>query len=140
VANIKDLPGKAKELGLKVIKSVEKGVENVRMSVEKTVLDDNLRRRFNLENPYKFEVYEKGIKSTMLTNLFVRNAKRYEEDDLFVFAGSISENKFEKGGIVKDLAANAEFRILDIIQVLVPVEFEGKRYEIVGTALHCQPL
>jgi len=140
MANIKDLPAKAKELGLKVIKSVEKGVENVRMSVEKTVLDDNLRRRFNLENPYKFEVYEKGNKSTMLTNLFVRNAKRYEEDDLFVFAGSISENKFEKGGIIKDLAQNAEFRILDIIHVLVPVEYEGKRYEIGGTALHCQPL
>lgn len=142
---------KLKELGIKVGKGVEKGtgfvVDNiekgvgyVKDSMEKTVLDDNLRHRFNLENPYKFEVYGKGNKSTMVTSLLVRNAKRYEEDDLFVFFGSVADNGFEKGGIIKDLAINAEFRILDIVQVLVPVEFNGKTYEVVGTALNCQAL
>jgi hypothetical protein len=140
MSDIKDFASKLKDLGIKAVKTVEKGVESAKLSVENTILEDNLRRRFNLENPYKFEVYEKKNKSSVLSSLFIRNAKRYEEDDLFVFLGSIQDNKFQVDGIIKDLASTAEFKIENIIQVLVPVEFNGKAYEIVGTALTCKAL
>jgi len=140
MGDMKDFAAKLRDLGIKAVKTVEKSVESAKLSVENTVLEDNLRRRFNLENPYKFEVYEKKNKSSVLSSLFIRNAKRYEEDDLYVFSGSIQDNKFQVDGIIKDLAANAEFKIENIIQVLVPVEFNGKAYEIVGTALKCKAL
>lgn len=140
MSEVKDLGKKLRDLGIKVAKTVEKGYESAKLSVENTILEDNLKRRFALENPYRFEIYDDQHKSNVLTNLFVRHAKRYEEDDLFVFTGAEYENDFKKGGIIKDLSDNNEFQIESIQQVLVPVEFNGKTYEIVGTAVKCRLL
>jgi hypothetical protein len=140
MSDVKDLATKLRDLGIKVVKTVEKGIETAKLSVENTILEDNLKRRFNLENPYRFEVYGDKKKSNVLSNLFVRHAKRYEDDDLFVFSGSTYENAFKKEGIIRDLSDNAEYKILEIQQVLVPVEFGGKSYEIVGTAVKCRAL
>jgi hypothetical protein len=140
MSDLKDFANKLHDLGIKAVKTVEKGYESAKLSVENTILEDNLKRRFNLENPYRFEIYDANRKSNVLTNLFVRHAKRYDEDDLFVFSGAEYENSFKKGGIIKDLSDNAEFMISEIQQVLVPVEFNGKSYEIVGTAVKCKAL
>ncbi|MDD3842017.1 MAG: hypothetical protein WC088_00650 [Candidatus Izemoplasmatales bacterium] len=140
MGDVKTFANKLKELGIKVVKSVEKGYESAKMSVENTILEDNLKRRFNLENPYKFEIRNSKNQFTVLTNLLVRNAKRYEDDDLFVFSGSIFDNGFSIDGIIKDLSDNAEYQIKDIQQVLVPVEFNEKSYEIIGTAVKCRAL
>ena len=140
MGDVKTFANKLKELGIKVVKSVEKGYESAKTSVENTILEDNLKRRFNLENPYKFEIRNSKNQFTVLTNLLVRNAKRYEDDDLFVFSGSIFDNGFSIDGIIKDLSDNAEYQIKDIQQVLVPVEFNEKSYEIIGTAVKCRAL
>lgn len=140
MGDVKTFANKLKELGIKVVKSVEKGYESAKTSVENTILEDNLKRRFNLENPYKFEIKNSKNQFTVLTNLLVRNAKRYEDDDLFVFSGSIFDNGFSIDGIIKDLSDNAEYQIKDIQQVLVPVEFNEKSYEIIGTAVKCRAL
>lgn len=140
MSDLKDFGNKLKELGIKVGKSVEKGIESAKLSMENTLLEDNLKRRFNLENPYRFEIYDANKKSNVLTGLFVRHAKRYIEDDLFVFQGAIYENNFVKGGIIKDLSDNTEFQIQEIMQVLVPVTYNEKEYEIVGTAVTTKPL
>ncbi|MDD3126834.1 MAG: hypothetical protein PHT27_04385 [Candidatus Izemoplasmatales bacterium] len=140
MSDVKDFANKLKKLGIKAVKIVEKGYESAKMSIENTVLEDNLRRRFNQENPYKFSIRDAKNQSTLLTNLFVRNAKRYEEDDLFVFSGSVFDNGFLIDGIIKDLSDNAEYQIKEIQQVLVPVDFNDKSYEIIGTAVKCKAL
>ncbi len=82
---IKDLPQKLRELGLKAVKTIEKGVVSTRKGIENTLMNEELRRRFNLENPYKFEIRDAKAKTNLFTGLAARNAKRYEDDDLFVF-------------------------------------------------------
>lgn len=140
MGDVKDFANKLKDLGIKAVKSVEKGYESAKLSVNNTILEDNLKRRFNLENPYRFEILDDKKKSNVLTGLFVRHAKRYLEDDLFVFQGAIYENNFMKGGIIKDLSDNNQYQIAEIMQVLVPVTFNDKEYEIVGTAVTTKPL
>ncbi|MBU1144340.1 MAG: hypothetical protein KJ971_00600 [Firmicutes bacterium] len=136
----KDFPSKLRDLGLSVIKKAKKGIEHVKTGFENVVLEEHLKRRFNLENPYKFLVTEKEKKATLVEGLLPKNAKRYEEDDLFVFYGSLEENGFKTGDIVKDLSINAEFVIKKILEVKVPVEYENKSYEVIGTAVVCDAL
>ena len=137
--SIKDFSQKLKKLGIQVVDTAKKGIEKAVSGIENTILEDNLRRRFNFENPYRFEIITHG-KPDILTNLLPKHAKRYEEDDLFVFYGSVHSNGFIKGNIIKDLSDNAEYSIEDIIEVSIPVEFEGKSYTVVGTAVTCKAL
>ena len=135
----KDLSQKLKKLGIQAVDTAKKGFEKAVSGIENTILEDNLRRRFNFENPYRFEIITKS-KSDVLTNLLPKHAKRYDEDDLFVFYGSIHMNGFSKGNIIKDLSDNAEYVIEDIVEVSIPVEFEGKSYSITGTAVNCKSI
>jgi len=136
---IKDLSQKLKKVGLQVYDSAKKGVEKAMTGIENTIHEDNLRRRFNLENPYRFEVITKS-KLDILNNLMPKHAKRYDEDNLFVFYGSMASNDFKKGSIVKDLSDNAEYRIEEILEVSIPVELEGKSQMVVATAVNCKAL
>ena len=136
---IKDLSQKVKKLGIQAVDTAKKGIEKAVSGIDNTILEDNLRRRFNFENPYRFEVITHA-KSDILTNLLPKHAKRYDEDDLFVFYGSVHSNGFEKGNIIKDLSDNAEYSIEDIIEVSIPVEFEDKSYTVTGTAVTCKAL
>ncbi|MDP2425708.1 MAG: hypothetical protein Q8M70_05090 [bacterium] len=137
---MKDFPSKLKELGLKVVKRVEEGIDFAKSSVDSTILHDNLRRRFNLENPYRFIVCEPNTKPSILQTLLPTNAKRYEEDDLFVFFGSKEETKLRPGDIVHDLADSAKYEIKEIETVLVVVSYNNKDYEVSGTAVKCKVL
>ncbi len=136
---IKDLSQKLKKLGIQVVDTAKKEIEKAVTGFENTVLEDNLRRRFNLENPYLFEVNIKS-KSNLLTGLLPRHAKRYDEDNLFVFYGAVQKNDFMKGYIIKDLSDNAEYEIEEIVEVSIPVDYEDKSYSVVCTAVTCKPL
>ena len=136
---IKDLSIKLKNMGVQVVDTAKKGIEKAVSGFENTVLEDNLRRRFNLENPYRFEIITHS-KTDVLTNLVPRHAKRYDEDDLFVFYGSLKANDFVKGYHLKDLSDNSEYIIEEIIEVSIPVEFENKSYSVIGTAVTCKAL
>lgn len=136
---IRDLSQKLKNLGIHAVDTAKKGLEKAVSGFENTVLEDNLRKRFNLENPYRFEII-KHSKTDLITNLLPKHAKRYDEDDLFVFYGSISANDFVKGYHIKDLSDNAEYIIEEIIEVSIPVEYEEKSYSVIGAAVTCKAL
>lgn len=136
---LKDLSSKLKNLGISLVDTAKKGVEKAKSGIEHTLLEDSLRRRFNLENPYRFEVVSHS-KNDFLNNLLPRHAKRYDEDDLFVFYGTMAANDFQKGSIIKDLSDNAEYRIEEVLEVSIPVEHEGKSYPVAATAVTCKPL
>ncbi len=137
---MKDFSTKLKELGLKVVKKVEEGIDYAKSTVDQTIMHDNLRRRFNLENPYRFMVYEPNTKPSILQTLLPIHAKRYEEDDTFVFFGSLNDTKFRLGDIVQDLSDNAKYEIKAMESVLVPVTYNENEYDIVGTAVKCKAL
>ncbi len=136
----RDLPQKLRDLGVSVYKKTEAGLKKAKVSIENTILDDHLHRRFNLENPYKFQIIKDKSKTNFISGILPKNGKRYEEDDLFVFYGSMDHNNLEKGNIVRDLSANADYEIKDILEVKVFVEYEGKRHEILGTCAVCELL
>lgn len=136
---IKDLSVKLKNMGIMVVDTAKRGIDKAVTGFENTVLEDNLRRRFNLENPYRFEIITHS-KTDLLTNLLPRHAKRYDEDDLFVFYGSLKANDFAKGYHLKDLSDNAEYVIEEMIEVSIPVGFEDKSYSVIGTAVTCKAL
>ncbi len=137
---INDTLKKLRDLGLKIAKSAEKGLQQVKTSAQKTILEDSLHRRFNLENPYKFQLYTDNTFTNIIGGIMPRNAKRYDEDDMLVFYGTIEDNNLKKGNIVRDLSNNADYRIKELVEVEVPVELEGKTYEVIGTAAMCDLL
>ncbi|HOP57423.1 MAG TPA: hypothetical protein PLH02_03635 [Bacillota bacterium] len=137
---ISDTMKKLRDLGLKIAKTAEKGYQQAKSSVESTILEDSLRRRFNLENPYKFQIRRDNSVSDLIEGIMPRNAKRYDEDDMFVFYGDKESNNLTKGDLIKDLSSNADYRIKDLIEVEVPVELDGKTYQVIGTAALCDLL
>ncbi len=136
----KDLPQKLRDLGVSVYKKTEAGLKKAKASLDNTILDDHLHRRFNLENPYKFQIIKDKSKTNFISSILPKNAKRYEEDDLFVFYGSMDHNNLEKGNIIRDLSANADYEIKELMEVSVPVEYENKRHEVLGTCAVCELL
>jgi len=138
--NEKDLPQKLKELGIKAYESAKKGISSAKSSVENTILEENLKRRFNLENPYKFVVLSEPKKVGVIDELTARHAKRYDEDDLFVLYGKIDKSVLRKGYILRDLSNGAEYSIKDTLEVTVAVEYNHKEYEVESTAVMCEAL
>jgi hypothetical protein len=98
-----------------------------------------LHHRFNLEKPYRFDVLADS-KMDVLSSLRLRNAKRYDEDNLFVFYCSLEDNDFHVGQKIKDVADNAEYVIEAILAVTIPVELEQKTYDVTATAVSCRGL
>ncbi|MDD4184600.1 MAG: hypothetical protein PHI01_04230 [Candidatus Izemoplasmatales bacterium] len=129
------LSEKMRMLGIKIVEKTKAGIKKAKTGIENTLLEDHLRKRFNLENPYKFQIIKDKAKNTIIDELFYRHAKRYEEDDLFVFYGSLAANDLHKGYYIRDLSINADYEIKEVMEVEVPVEYNGKGYEIIGTAV-----
>jgi hypothetical protein len=137
---MKEFANKLKDLGIKVVKKVEEGIGHAKNSVESTILTENLRHRFHLENPYRFIVCEPNAKPSLIQTLMPQNAKRYEEDDTFVFFGSPEDNRFRIGDIVTDIADQSRYEIRAIESVLVPVMLNDQEHEVKGTAVSCKAL
>ena len=135
----KTLTQKLRDLGIKSMEKTKAGFSKVKAGIENTLLEDNLRKRFNLVNPYKFQIIkDKEARNTIIDELFYRHAKRYDEDDLFVFYGSIEQNDLQKGYYVRDLSANADYEIKEIMEVQIPIEYQGKNYDVTCTATVCE--
>ncbi|MCF7924836.1 MAG: hypothetical protein K9L64_07030, partial [Candidatus Izimaplasma sp.] len=107
-------------------------------NINDTMLMDKLKRRFNLENPHKFIVTEEIAKTNLVKELSAQHAKRYDEDNIFVFFGNNEANEIKKGFIVKDLKTLQDFIVKDIVEVEVPVELDSKSYEVIGTAVYTE--
>ena len=137
---MKDFQEKLKKMGLKVIKKVEAGIDYAKSTVDNTLLQDQLKRRFNLENPYRFMVYEANSKPSLLQTLAPLHAKRYEEDNTFVFFGTPEHNQFTIDEIVQDLADESMYQILAIEAVMVRVSLNDLDYDVNGTAVVCKSL
>lgn len=133
-----DLPYRLKQLGLQAYHKAKKGIIDAKDTAMNTVLDEKLKHRFNLENPYKFVFLTEHKKIGVLDELSARHGKRYDEDDLFVFYGKIEKNDFFEGQIVVDLSDKAEYVIKNIFEVTVPVEYNHEIYDCFATAVVCE--
>lgn len=133
----KDLPSILKNLGIKVVNTAKKGFNDVKASVENTILEEHLKKRFNLENPYRFVLVSESKKLSILDELSARHAKRYDEDDLFVFFGKLDRNDFLPGKLIVDLSDMAEYKIKDLVEVSIPIEYNHENHEVEATAVMC---
>ena len=93
----KDFASKLKELGIEICNAAKKEYEVVVSGAEKTLHKEKLKKRFNLENPYKFVLLDSGLRIKILDTWLAKHAKRYDEDDILVFFGSKKDNKFYTG-------------------------------------------
>lgn len=132
---VEDLPYKLKELGLSAYHKAKKGVMDAKQTALNTVLDEQLKHRFNLENPYKFVIGGNDEKVGIIDELTARHAKRYDEDDLFVFYGKPEKNDFHLGQTIVDLSDKAEYTVTSIVEVTVPVEYNHQVYDCLATAV-----
>lgn len=138
--NTSDLPLRLKELGIKAFSTAKKGIVSAKDTAVNAVLEEHLKSRFNLENPYKFIVQNEPKKVGMIDKFTAKHAKRYDEDDLFVFYGKMEKNDFVKGQILLDLSNNSEYKIIKVLEVTVPVEYDHEVYDCAATAVMCEIL
>lgn len=131
-----DFPARLKDLGIEIYSAAKKEYEAVVSSAEKQIRKEKLRKRFNLENPYKFNLLDSGFRIKALDSLFSRHAKRYDEDDIFVFFGGNDKNHFKKGHRIKDLSDNTIYEIIEIVEVTLPVTFEDNSVDVTCTAVY----
>ncbi|MDT8336775.1 MAG: hypothetical protein RQ856_02980 [Candidatus Izemoplasmatales bacterium] len=134
--SVQNLKEKLKNLGLEIAEKAKSGYKTARDSLEQNLLNDSLRRRFNLENPYKFIIMDSMEKTSFINEILPKHAKRYNEDDIFIFYGSISDNDIKEGYIIKDLSDETLYKVKEITMVKVTVTFENNDYEVDGTAAY----
>jgi hypothetical protein len=134
---IEDLAEKLKKVGINVATKVKETYNTAKESMDKNFLNDSLKRRFNLENPYKFIVMTDNSKTNLVNELLPRNAKRYIEDEIFVFFGTLEDNDDIKlGNYIKDISDNSFYEVLELAPVKVSVTYENKEYEVDGVAVN----
>ena len=133
-----DFPARLKELGYEMLNAAKREVGTVVATAEKQVKKEKLKRRFNLENPYKFVLLDSSKRIRFLDSMFARHAKRYDEDDILVFFGTNKSNGFQPHHRIKDLSDNSIFEVLEIVEVSLPVKYEEKEVEVPCTAVYCK--
>ena len=121
---------KIKDKGLKL-------VEKTKNQIKKTILDDQLRRRFQLENPRRFIVSDHEPNMNLINEIISSNAKVYEEDQVFVFYGHGNED-LKAGNYVKDLGNLQLYKIKSVVQVEIPVTLKDQVHDVLGTAVYCE--
>ena len=127
-----------KEKGLKVVKKTNEFIDTTKSKVKDNILNEQLKRRFQLENPHKMMITEKRTEVNLIQEITAQHAKIYEEDYVFVFFGSRTDNHIEKGYFVKDLASLEQYIVKDIVEVEIPVTFNNELHDVVGTAVYCE--
>jgi hypothetical protein len=75
-------------------------------------------------------------RASVIGELLPRNAKRYNEDDIFVFYGGLEDNDILPGYVIKDLSDNTLYQVKEVASVKIPVTYEDKEYEVDGTAVY----
>ncbi len=127
-----------KEKGLKVVKKTNEIIDKTKNKVKDNMLNEQLRRRFQLENPHKMMITEKRTEVNLIQEITASHAKIYEEDYVFVFFGNQVDNHVEKGYFIKDLATLEQYVVKDIVEVEIPVTLNNKIYDVLGTAVYCE--
>ena len=131
---------KLKDAGLGIIAKTKSGFNLTKKTIEQNFLNDALKKRFNLENPHRFLIYESEEKLGLLQKLTPLYAKRYLEDEIFVFFGHLMEEDIKESYLLKDLSDEALYKVKEIAYVKVSVTYENKAYDVDGTAVSGQIL
>ena len=134
----KNFKDKLKDLGIEVYTAAKKEYDAVVNTAKKDFKDIKLRRRFNLENPHRFLLLDSKNRIKALGNIFAKHAKKYVEDDIFVFYGSKFSNDLEVGHQIKDLSDDAVYEIMEVIDVTIPVTLDHKVVDTECTAVYCE--
>jgi|AntAceMinimDraft_17_1070374.scaffolds.fasta_scaffold02107_3 hypothetical protein len=132
----KDFPSKLKGLGIEVYNAAKKEYKAVVSGAGKQIRKDKLRKRFNLENPYRFVLLDSKIRVKLFDGLMAKHAKRYDEDDILVFFGSKDDNNFQAKQHIKDLSDETIYEILEIIDVTMPVKCDETVVEVPCAAIY----
>ncbi len=111
-------------------------MKSMKSAAEQSLFNDKLRKRFNLENPYRFLIYNESNKATFFDQHIARHAKRYNEDDVFVFYGDQESSNISVGDYVKDLSDETEYEVINLVDVTMPIRYEDKVYDVVCTAVY----
>jgi len=125
-----------KDLGIEIYNAAKKEYEAVVSNADEQIGKEKLRRRFNLENPYKFVMLDSSLRIKLFNNLMARHAKRYDEDDILVFFGTKKENHFKPKQRIKDLSDNTVYEIVEIVEVTIPVTLDNRDVEVPCTAVY----
>lgn len=132
----RDFPSRLKELGIEIANAAKKEYKAVVLGAEKQIRKDKLRRRFNLENPFRFVLLDSKTRIKLFDGLMARHAKRYDEDDILVFFGRKEDNNFQSKQRIKDLSDESVYEIIEIVDVMMPVKHEDKVVEVACTAVY----
>lgn len=126
-----------KEKGLKLVEKTNEVVNQTKDKIKQTLLNDQLKRRFQLENPKKFVVNDSIPKVNLIDELTAWHAKTYEEDLIFVFYGQHLE-ELKVGSFVKDLGTLEVFKIKEVAEVQIPVTYQDELHDVSATAVYCE--
>lgn len=132
----RDFSSRLKNLGIEIYNAAKKEIGAVKSSTEKEIRKDKLRKRFNLENPYRFVLLDSKTRVKLLDGLMAKHAKRYDEDDILVFFGSKEDNNFQPKQHIKDLSDETVYEVLEIVDVFMPVKYKEKVVEVPCTAIY----
>jgi hypothetical protein len=132
----RDFSSRLKDLGIEIANAAKKEYKAVVSGAEKQIRKDKLRKRFNLENPYRFVLLDSKIRVKLLDGLMAKHAKRYDEDDILVFFGSKEDNNFQAKQQIKDLSDETIYEVIETVDVTIPVKFEEKVVEVACTAIY----
>ncbi len=138
MAEKREMADRLKDLGIEIYNAAKKEYDAVVASAEKTFNKEKLRKRFNLENPYRFVMLDTSFHCKLLERFFARNAKRYDEDDILVFFDTKSENGFQPKHRIKDLSDNTMYEIIEVVDVTIPVTLENQDIDVPCTAVYCK--
>ncbi|MGD9762002.1 MAG: hypothetical protein AB7U52_06205 [Candidatus Izemoplasmatales bacterium] len=136
MSNSQNFSEKLKKIGLNIITKAKTSYNTARNSIEQNFLNDSLRKRFNMENPYKFIIMDGMEKTSFINELLPRHAKRYLEDDIFVFYGNINDTDMKVGYYIKDLSDESMYKIQELAMVKVTVTYDNASYEVDGIACY----
>jgi len=129
---------KLKKKGLTLIKKTNVFIDTTKKKIKETLLNDQLKRRFQLENPQKMVISKTEEDVNLIKELTAHHAKIYDEDNVFVFYGNQSDLEVKKAFFVRNLNTMEIFRVKDIAEVEIPVTLQGKIYDVPATAVYCE--
>ncbi|XMB73136.1 hypothetical protein RJI07_04280 [Mycoplasmatota bacterium WC30] len=132
----RDFASRLKDLGIEICNAAKKEYEVVVSGAEKTLHKEKLKKRFNLENPYKFVLLDSGLRIKILDNWLAKHAKRYDEDDILVFFGDKKYNKFKPKQRIKDLSDETVMEIIELVDVSISVSLNNKEVDVPCTAVY----
>lgn len=132
----RDFKARLKDLGVEIYNAAKKEYESVVSSAERQVSMSKLKKRFNLENPYRFVLLDSSTRVKWLDSFFAKHAKRYDDDDILVFFGSKAQNKFKVKQRIKDISDNTIMEVIEMVDVKITVTLNEEEVEVPCTAIY----